>query len=124
MTKAIVALIIVLFTKNWRAYAAGETAGFDEATAESLLEGGYAVEYDADAQADAQANAKKTKAGAPAPKPPAAKAKKQTKAPKVAKPSVVDPENPPAEDIDLPEDEDNPPPADETQQDEPEEEKP
>lgn len=120
MTKAIVALIIVLFTKNWRAYAAGETAGFDEATAELLIEGGYAVEYDA----DAQANAKKTKAVAPVPKPPAAKAKKQTKAPEVAKSTVVDPENPPADDTDLPEDEENPPLADEVQQDEPEEEKP
>ncbi|MFI7799232.1 hypothetical protein PSFL_03020 [Pseudomonas sp. DD1] len=120
MTKAIVALIIVLFTKNWRAYAAGETAGFDQATAESLIEGGYAVEYDA----DAQVNAKKTRPVAPASKPPAAKTKKQTKAPEVAKSSVVDPETPPADDTDLPEDEDNQPPADDAQQDEPEEEKP
>jgi hypothetical protein len=113
MTKAIVALIIVLFTKNWRAYAAGETAGFDQATAESLIEGGYAVEYDA----DAQVNAKKTMPVAPASKPPAAKTKKQTKASEVAKSSEVDPET-------LPEDEDNPPAADDAQQDEPEEEKP
>lgn len=120
MTKAIVALIIVLFTKNWRAYAAGETAGFDQATAESLIESGYAVEYDA----DAQVNAKKTRPVAPASKPPAAKTKKQTKAPEVAKSSEVDPEIPPADDTDLPEDEDNLPPADDAQQDEPEEEKP
>lgn len=120
MTKAIVALIIVLFTKNWRAYAAGETVGFDEATAESLIEGGYAVEYDA----DAQANAKKTKTVAPAPKQPAAKAKKQTKAPEVAKPPVTDPEVPASEDEDPQNDDENSLPEDETPPVEPEEEKP
>lgn len=37
---------IVTFAKNWRGYASGETAGFDEATAAALMDAGYAVEYD------------------------------------------------------------------------------
>lgn len=36
--------VIVTFEKNWRGYAAGETAGFDIAVAQSLVDGGYAVE--------------------------------------------------------------------------------
>lgn len=36
--------VIVTFEKNWRGYAAGETAGFDSAVAESLIESSYAVE--------------------------------------------------------------------------------
>jgi len=35
---------IITFTKNWRGYAAGEIAGFDEATANVLIESGYAEE--------------------------------------------------------------------------------
>lgn len=36
--------VIVTFEKNWRGYAAGETAGFDAAVAEGLIEAGYASE--------------------------------------------------------------------------------
>ncbi|MDF9756784.1 hypothetical protein [Pseudomonas hunanensis] len=36
--------VIVTFDKNWRGYAAGETAGFDTSVAEALIEGGYAAE--------------------------------------------------------------------------------
>ncbi len=36
--------VIVTFENNWRGYAAGETAGFDTSVAQSLIEGGYAVE--------------------------------------------------------------------------------
>ncbi|WP_241745113.1 hypothetical protein [Pseudomonas asiatica] len=36
--------VIVTFEKNWRGYAAGETAGFDAAVAEGLIEAGYAGE--------------------------------------------------------------------------------
>lgn len=36
--------VIVTFEKNWRGYAAGETAGFDAAVAEGLVEAGYASE--------------------------------------------------------------------------------
>lgn len=49
--------IIVTFEKNWRGYAAGETAGFDAAVAESLVEAGYAIEAD-------KPGAKKGKSGA------------------------------------------------------------
>ena len=35
---------IVVFEKNWRGYAAGETAGFEAGVAESLIEAGYAIE--------------------------------------------------------------------------------
>lgn len=35
---------IVTFEKNWRGYAAGETAGFDVSVAASLVEAGYASE--------------------------------------------------------------------------------
>lgn len=38
--------VIVTFEKNWRGYAAGETAGFDAAVAESLVEAGYAIDAD------------------------------------------------------------------------------
>jgi hypothetical protein len=36
--------VIVTFEKNWRGYAANETAGFDAAVAESLIESGYAIQ--------------------------------------------------------------------------------
>jgi len=36
--------VIVTFEKNWRGYAAGETAGFDSSVAEGLIAGGYAAE--------------------------------------------------------------------------------
>lgn len=36
--------VIVTFEKNWRGYAACETAGFDAAVAEGLIEAGYASE--------------------------------------------------------------------------------
>ncbi|AZL68792.1 hypothetical protein [Pseudomonas oryziphila] len=49
--------VIVTFEKNWRGYAAGETAGFDAALAESLVEAGYAIEAD-------KSGAKKGKGGA------------------------------------------------------------
>lgn len=48
--------VIVTFEKNWRGYAAGETAGFDTAVAEGLIEAGYAIE--------ASKQAKKGKPGA------------------------------------------------------------
>lgn len=48
--------VIVTFDKNWRGYAAGETAGFDKAVAEGLVEAGYASE--------AGQQAKKGKSGA------------------------------------------------------------
>ena len=35
---------IITFTKNWRGYAAGEIAGFDESTANVLIESGHAEE--------------------------------------------------------------------------------
>lgn len=52
--------VIVTFEKNWRGYAAGETAGFDSAVAESLIESGYAVEA-------AKSTAKKGKPATAAP---------------------------------------------------------
>lgn len=36
--------VIVTFEKNWRGYAAGETAGFDSVVADSLIASGYACE--------------------------------------------------------------------------------
>lgn len=57
--------VIVTFEKNWRGYAAGETAGFDAALADSLVEAGYAIEAD-------KPGAKKDKSGAGS-APPAAK---------------------------------------------------
>ena len=48
--------VIVTFDKNWRGYAAGETAGFDTVVAEGLIEAGYASE--------AEKQAKKGKSGA------------------------------------------------------------
>lgn len=36
--------VIVTFERNWRGYAAGETAGFDAGVAEGLIGSGYAVE--------------------------------------------------------------------------------
>lgn len=41
--------VIVTFEKNWRGYAAGETAGFDSTVAEGLMEAGYAGEANKDA---------------------------------------------------------------------------
>lgn len=41
----IAAVIIVLFIKAWRGYAPGEIAGFNEETAQGLVEGGFAKEY-------------------------------------------------------------------------------
>jgi hypothetical protein len=38
--------VIVIFEKNWRGYAAGETAGFDASVADSLVEAGFAIEAD------------------------------------------------------------------------------
>ncbi|MCS3467401.1 hypothetical protein M2401_001122 [Pseudomonas sp. JUb42] len=35
---------IVTFAKNWRGYAAGETAGFSDATATALIDAAYAEE--------------------------------------------------------------------------------
>ncbi|WP_422402632.1 hypothetical protein [Pseudomonas sp. GZD-209] len=49
--------VIVTFEKNWRGYAAGETAGFDAAVAESLVEAGYAIDAD-------KPDARKGKSGA------------------------------------------------------------
>ncbi|NWL47177.1 hypothetical protein DM819_15280 [Pseudomonas hunanensis] len=36
--------VIVTFDKNWRGYAAGETAGFESNVAEGLIVAGYASE--------------------------------------------------------------------------------
>lgn len=41
---------IVTFVKNWRGYAAGETAGFDEVVATGLIDGGYAAEVGKEAE--------------------------------------------------------------------------
>ena len=35
---------IITFAKNWRGYAAGETAGFSETIAAALIESGHAEE--------------------------------------------------------------------------------
>ena len=35
---------IITFAKNWRGYAAGETAGFSETVAAALIESGHAEE--------------------------------------------------------------------------------
>lgn len=48
---------IVTFEKNWRGYAAGETAGFDVGVADSLIESGFATEA-------GKPTSKKGKAGA------------------------------------------------------------
>lgn len=63
--------IIVTFEKNWRGYAAGETAGFAADVAESLVEAGYAIEAGKQAVKKGKAAAggaaptdKKTDAGA------------------------------------------------------------
>lgn len=123
MTKAIVALIIVIFTKNWRAYAAGETAGFDEDTAEALIEGGYAVERNADTEA--KSGTKATKSVAAAGKPPATKGKQPTKVAAANKPPAPESEVPEPEDLDKPEDGDETPPnPDDIPPLDPEEEKP
>lgn len=58
--------VIVTFEKNWRGYAAGETAGFDAVVAESLVEAGYAIEAD-------KPGAKKGKSGAGSATPAAKK---------------------------------------------------
>ena len=62
--------IIVTFEKNWRGYAAGETAGFAADVAESLVEAGYAIEAGKQATKKGKAAAessepteKKTEAG-------------------------------------------------------------
>lgn len=36
---------IVTFTKAWKAYSPDDVAGFDEATADALIEGKVAVEF-------------------------------------------------------------------------------
>lgn len=36
--------VIVTFARNWRGYAAGETAGFDEKIAQALIDSGFAEE--------------------------------------------------------------------------------
>ncbi|MFK0090651.1 hypothetical protein ACIQUS_25595 [Pseudomonas sp. NPDC090755] len=48
--------VIVIFEKNWRGYAAGETAGFDASVADGLVAAGFAIEADKKAS-------KKPKAG-------------------------------------------------------------
>lgn len=58
--------VIVTFEKNWRGYAAGETAGFDAAVAESLVEAGYAIDAD-------KTGARKGKSGAGSAAPAAKK---------------------------------------------------
>ncbi|MDH0730973.1 hypothetical protein N5F23_00390 [Pseudomonas sichuanensis] len=58
--------VIVTFEKNWRGYAAGETAGFDAAVAESLVEAGYAIGAD-------KPDARKGKSGAGSAAPAAKK---------------------------------------------------
>ncbi|MFV3379622.1 hypothetical protein [Pseudomonas sp. NY15354] len=50
--------VIVTFEKNWRGYAAGETAGFEASVAQGLIEGGYAIE------AGKQGSKKSAKSGA------------------------------------------------------------
>lgn len=59
--------VIVTFEKNWRGYAAGETAGFDSATAEGLVDAGYAIEADKQALKKAKPGAS---VSAPAAKKP------------------------------------------------------
>ncbi|BAP44760.1 putative uncharacterized protein [Pseudomonas sp. StFLB209] len=38
--------VIITFAKHWRGYAAGETAGFDEAVAQTLIDAGVATEHE------------------------------------------------------------------------------
>lgn len=71
---SVAALIIVLFIKAWRGYAPGEIAGFNEETAEGLIQGGFAEEY-ADAELQSPAASGKSSARTKAP----AKSKPQTK---------------------------------------------
>lgn len=56
--------VIVTFEKNWRGYAAGETAGFDSVVADSLIASGYACEA-------GKKGAKAAKPGASTAAPPA-----------------------------------------------------
>lgn len=64
--------VIVTFEKNWRGYAAGETAGFDTAVAESLIESGYAVETSLEAEQGGKPSASPAaKSTKPATKKPA-----------------------------------------------------
>jgi hypothetical protein len=48
-------MIAVTFQKGWTLYNAGETAGFDEATAGALIKAGVAVPHAPPAPADDQA---------------------------------------------------------------------
>ena len=41
----------VTFLRAWRVYQPGETAGFDDAMAAQIIEGGFAVPHDPDAAA-------------------------------------------------------------------------
>ncbi|URN86285.1 MAG: hypothetical protein NAG77_15635 [Pseudomonas protegens] len=71
---SVAALIIVLFIKAWRGYAPGEIAGFNEETAEGLIQGGFAEEYaGAEGRSPAANGKSSTRAKAPA------KSKPQTK---------------------------------------------
>lgn len=71
---------IVTFVKNWRGYAAGETAGFALETANALFEGEYAVKY----KEGGEVSGKQSKT--PAAKPAAAKSAKANKAGAASKP--------------------------------------
>ena len=108
---------IVTFTKNWRAYAAGEIAGFDQRTAHALIEGSYATEH----PERTEAGGKQSKA--PVLKAPAAKSAKHPKPPAGNKPpldpdiTAPEPAAPAVEDDDIP-------PAGDAPAVEPEEEKP
>lgn len=108
---------IVTFTKNWRAYAAGEIAGFDQRTADALIEGSYATEH----PERSEAGGKPSKP--PAPKAPAAKSAKQPKPPTGNKPPV-DPDITPPEPAAPAFEDDDLPPASDAPAVDPEEEKP
>lgn len=60
-------LTIVTFIKNWRGYAAGETAGFDDATATGLIAGEYAEAAKKGGKRPPKASDTKTPAGGKAP---------------------------------------------------------
>ncbi|BCT33875.1 hypothetical protein [Pseudomonas protegens] len=71
---SVAALIIVLFIKAWRGYAPGEIAGFNEETAEGLIQGGFAEEYaGAEGRSPSASGKSSTRAKAPT------KSKPQTK---------------------------------------------
>lgn len=64
---------IVTFKKDWRGYAVGETAGFDPAAADALIESGRAKLYVKNAAAEKAGKApagKKAAGKAPAAKQP------------------------------------------------------